>query len=180
MQIYCRDWRLPTISIFDMSTHSERSLYTLGPWFKNRQIHTLSKQHQQLRNSMVMSYFQRNRPDCKVESFDATGKQKNWVLQCWGVFSHCNTVFEALGWVYYFCPCQQVRPSLSEEDFQRGSKKRELDDLRRICQFTQEKGFSVIEVRECEWWRLYKGSKNFKNISDKNFLTDVHLQLTTS
>ena len=36
-----------------------------------------------------------------------------------------------MGCFYHFCPCQEVRPSLREEVTQRGSKKRQLDALRR-------------------------------------------------
>ena len=59
-----------------------------------------------------------------------------------------------MGCFYHFCPCQELCPSLTEEDIQRGSKKRELDALRR--HYIQEKGFNIIEMWECEWWRLYK------------------------
>ena len=49
------------------------------------------------------------------------------------------TLFEAVGCFYHFCPCQKLRPSLTEEDIQRASKKRELDAL--IRHYIQEKGF---------------------------------------
>ena len=77
-----------------------------------------------------------------------------------GFCSHCNTVFEAMGCFYHFCPCQELPPSLTEDDIQRGSKKRELDALRR--HYTQEKVFKVIEICECEKWRLYKTSNTVK------------------
>ena len=73
----------------------------------------------------VMCFFQQTRPECKIESFFTTGRQKK--IDCFGVdgfCSHCNTVFEAMGCFYHFCPCQELRPSLTEEDIQRGSKKR--------------------------------------------------------
>ena len=47
--------------------------------------------------NMVMSYFQRTRPECKIESFVTTGRQKK--IDCFtvdGFCSHCNTVFEAM------------------------------------------------------------------------------------
>ena len=94
---------------------------------------------------MVRSYFQRTRPECKIESFFTTGRQKK--IDCFSVDGfcfHCNTVFEAMGCFYHFCPCQELRLSLTEEDIQRGSKKRELDALRR--HYIQEKGFKVIEM----------------------------------
>ena len=105
--------------------------------------------------NMVMSYFQRTRPECEIERFLKTSRKKK--IDCFsvdGFCSHCNTVFEAMGCFYHFWPCQELRPLLTEEDIQRGSKRRELDALRR--HYIQEKGFNVIEMRECEWWRLYK------------------------
>ena len=110
---------------------------------------------------MVMSYFQRIRPDCKNESFYTTVRLKK--IDCFrvdGFCSHCNTALEALGCFYHFCPCQELRSSLTEEDIKRGSKRRELDELRR--NYIQEKGFTVIEMWECERWRLYKTTTNAK------------------
>ena len=101
------------------------------------------------------SYFQRTRPERKIERFLTTGRQKK--IDCFtvdGFCSHSNTVFEAMGCFYHFCLCQELRPSLTEEYILPGSKKRELDALRR--HYIQEKGFKVIETWECEWWRQYK------------------------
>ena len=69
---------------------------------------------------MVMSYFQRIRPECKIESNIATGIQKK--IDCFsarGFRSHCNTVFEAIGCYYHYCPCQETRPCLSEKEVER-------------------------------------------------------------
>ena len=64
----------------------------------------------------VMSSFQRTRPDCKNESFYTTGRQKKIDrFSVDGFCSHCNTEFEAMGCFYHFCPCQELRPSLSEK-----------------------------------------------------------------
>ena len=68
--------------------------------------------------------------------------------------AHCNTVFEAIGCFYHYCPCQEARPALTEEDIERGNKKREMDDMSK--QYIQEKGHNVVELWECEWWNLYK------------------------
>ena len=102
---------------------------------------------------MVKSYFQSTRPACKIEIFYTTGRQKkiDW-FSFDGFCSHRKTVFEAIGCFYHFCPCQELRPSLTEEDIKRGSRKRELDELRRG--YTQENGFTVSEMWECKWWRL--------------------------
>ena len=59
-----------------------------------------------------------------------------------------------MGCFYYFCPCQELRPTVNEEDIKRGSKKRELDALRQHS--IQEKGYKIIEMWECERWGLYK------------------------
>ena len=118
--------------------------------------------------NVIMSYFQRTRPECGIESFFTTGRQKK--IDCfsfYGFCSLCNTVFEAMVCFYHFCPCQELRLSLTEEDIQRGSKKRELDVLRR--HYIQEKGFKVIEMWECEWWRLYKTTNTVKQHIREHF-----------
>ena len=69
---------------------------------------------------------------------------------------------------HHFCPCQELRRSLTEEDIQRGSKKRELDALRR--HYMQKKGFKVIELWECEWWRLYRTINTVKQHIQEHFL----------
>ena len=116
-----------------------------------------------------MSFFQRTSPEWEIESFFTTSRQKK--IDCFsvdGFSSHCNTVFEAMGCFYHFCPCQELRPSLTEEDIQRGSKKRELDALTR--HYIHEKGFKVIEMWKCEWWRLYKTANTVKQQIREIFL----------
>ena len=103
--------------------------------------------------SMVMSSFQRQRPDCKIGSFYTTGTQKK--IDCFkkdGFCAHCKTVFEAMGCFYRYCPCQEARPSLTEEDIERGNKKRKMDQMRK--QYIKEKGYNVVKMWECEWWNL--------------------------
>ena len=117
---------------------------------------------------MVMSYFLRTRHDCKIESFYTTGRQKKTHrFSSDGFCSHCHTVFGAMGCFCHFSPWQELRPSLTEEDSKRGSKRRELDDMRR--DYLQEEGFTVIQKWECEWWRLYKTSTNVKLHNGENF-----------
>ena len=118
--------------------------------------------------NMLMSYFQRSRLECKTESFFTTSRQKK--IDCFhvdGFCSHCNTVFEAMGCYYHFSPCQKVRPSLTEEDIQHCSKKRELDPVRR--QHIQEKSFNVIEMWESKWSRLYKTTNTVKQNIREHF-----------
>ena len=142
----------------------------VGIWIQKRVDSHLDKTRNKTRSfeNMVMSYFQRTRPDCKIESFYTTGRQKK--IDCFivdGFCSHCNTVFEAMGCFYHFCPCQKLLPSLTEEDIKRGSRRRELDELRRG--YIQETGFTVIEIWECEWWRLYKTTTKVKIHIRENF-----------
>ena len=69
-----------------------------------------------------------------------------------GFCGHCYTVFKAMGCYYHYCPFQEARPCLTEVEFQRSTKKRELDELRK--QYLQENGYSVIEMYECDWWKM--------------------------
>ena len=115
-----------------------------------------------------MSYFQRQRPDCKIESFYTTGTQKK--IDCFkvnGFYAHCKTVFEAMGCFHHYRPCQEARPSLTEEDIERGNKKREMDQMRK--QYIEEKGYNVVEMWECEWWNLYKTTKCLKELLGESF-----------
>ena len=111
--------------------------------------------------NMVMPCFQGTRPERENENFFTTGRQKK--TDCFsvnGFCSHWNTVFEAMGCFCHFCPCQKLRPSLTEGNIQHGSKKKELDALRR--HYIQEKVYKLFEIWGCEWWRLYKTSKTVK------------------
>ena len=104
--------------------------------------------------SIVMSSFQQTTPECKIESFSTTSRQKkNDCFNFDGFCSHCNAVFEKMRCFYHFCPCQDVRPSLTEKDTQRGSKKREIAEMRRS--YLQEKGFTLIEMLECGCLRVH-------------------------
>ena len=109
-----------------------------------------------------MSYVQRMRPDCRIECFYTTRTQKK--IDCFnadGTCGHCNTVFEALGCFYHDCPCREAEPALIEENFQRGPKKRELDEMRR--HYIGEKRYTVVRKWESEWQKLYKTDVSKKN-----------------
>ena len=98
--------------------------------------------------NMVLSCFQRQKPECKIERFYTTGTQKN--IDCFKVDGFCTdskTVFEAMGCFYHYCPCQEARSSLTEEDNERGNKKREMDQMRK--QYIKEKRYIVVEMWEC-------------------------------
>ena len=60
--------------------------------------------------NMVMSYFQRTRPDCKIKSSTIQADRRKLIASVLtGFCSHCNTAFEAMGCFYHFCPCQELR-----------------------------------------------------------------------
>ena len=71
-----------------------------------------------------------------------------------------------MGWYFHFCPCQEAKASLSEEETQRGIRKREHDELRR--DYLKSKGYKIVEFRECKWWESFK-EKNVRNHVRKNF-----------
>ena len=82
--------------------------------------------------NMVLSKFQQNWPECKIESNITTGRQEK--IDCFsvdGICYHCNTVFEAMGCYYHYCSCQEARASLTDTDIERGVKKRQQDQARR-------------------------------------------------
>ena len=103
---------------------------------------------------MVKSFFRQIRPECKIESnVVTTGKQKK--IDCFsvdGICNLCNTIFEAMGCYFYYCSCQEARPSLTDNEIMREIKKREQDQMRK--QYIQQKGYKINEMWECNWWEL--------------------------
>ena len=49
-----------------------------------------------------------------------------------------------MGFYFRFCPCQEERPSLTDDYIKRGTKKREMDELRKDK--IREKGYSIEEM----------------------------------
>ena len=141
MQINCGDWCKPTIPLLHMST----GLYTFWDLCPKSNSFTPQENNTRSFEKRVVSYFIRTEPDCNNRSFSTTSIQKE--IDCFSFddfCSDCNTVFEAMGCFYHFCPCQEVQPSLTEEHIQRGSEKRERREFRR--HYIREKSFTVIEL----------------------------------
>ena len=118
--------------------------------------------------NIVLPYFQQSRPGCKIESNVTIGRQKK--NDCFSVDEicyPCNTVFEAMGCYYHYCPCQEARPSLTDTDIERGIKKRQQDEMRR--DYIQQKGYQIVEMWECMWWSLYKTDASVKSQLRENF-----------
>ena len=122
--------------------------------FKPRQNKTRSFEN------VVVSHFQRTRPQCEFGSFFTTGRQKK--IDC--LVLMCFILIATLclkSWVAFTTSFSVKKyVPLTEDDIQRGSKKRELDALRR--HHIQKKAFNVIEMWECERWSLYETTNTVK------------------
>ena len=65
--------------------------------------------------NMVLFDFQRVGPQCKVEFLYDGYHKKTDAYNVDDFCGHCNTVLEAMGCYYHYCPCQEARPALIEE-----------------------------------------------------------------
>ena len=134
---------------FVFSLFVNGSLHEMGTTFEFCQNENPSKQHKEVRKQ---SHFI---VSDEVENFHTTGtRKKNDANSVDGFCGQCNVVFEAMGCYYHYYPCQEARFSLTDEEIQRGIKKREPEELRK--QYIQEKGYNVIEMYECDWSNIYK------------------------
>ena len=85
--------------------------------------------------------------DLTVKLKDSTPQEIRKKIGCFktdGFCARCNTVFLTMVCFYYYSPCQEARRSLTEEDIERGNKKRELDQMRK--QYIKEKQYNVVEM----------------------------------
>ena len=117
--------------------------------------------------NMVMSYFQRTRPDCKIESFYTTGRQKKTTPSV--VMGFVLIAILCLKqWVAFtsFVPANSSTHLSLKKISNVVVGKEKLDELRRG--YIQEKSFTVIEMWECEW-RFYKTATNVKLKIRDNF-----------
>ena len=98
-----------------------------------------------------------------MESFYTTGTQKK--IDCFkvdGFCAHCKTVFEAMGCFYHYCPCQEARPSLTEEDIARGNKKREKDQMRK--QYIKKKDIMLLKCGNKNGGTFIRRQRLLKNV----------------
>ena len=109
-----------------------RPVFTrVGVWSKRQLDSRLEKKRPLALKNLVMSFFQRTRPECRLENFYTTAKHmKNGYFSVteFVLIAHCD---RSNGLLLSFSFCQEVKPSLTEEDIKRSSRKRELDELRR-------------------------------------------------
>ena len=105
-------------------------LYTGYEYDADLQMFMSRQNRSRIFEKMVIPYYQRMRPDCRIESFYTTETQKK--IGCFnanGFCGHCNRVFEAMGCCCFYCLCQEAGPALSEEDIQHGTNEREMDEM---------------------------------------------------
>ena len=153
---------------YSMCQPMPTGLYTRWEYDSESKRFTARQNKSRSFENMVLSYFQQSRPNCKIESDVITGRQKK--IDCFsvdGICYHCNTVFEAMGCYYHYCPCQKARPSLTETDIERGVKKRQQDEMRR--DYIQQERYEIVELWMCEWWSLYKTDAPVKSHLRANF-----------
>ena len=141
-------------------------LYTRWDYKEETQGNTMKARQNrvvQTFENMVMPYLQASRTECKIESYFTTGTQKK--IDCFsvdGYCNHCKTVFEAMGCYFNFCPCQEARPFLTDDDINRGTKKREMDGLRK--DYIREKGYFKEEMWDCSWWEKIRNETMFGSV----------------
>ena len=153
---------------YSMCQPMPTGLYTRWKYDSETRRFTARQNKYRFSENMVLSYFQQSRPDCKIESNVTTGRQKK--IDCFsvdGICYHCNTVFEAMGCYYHYCPCQEAHPSLTDTDNEKGIKKRQQDEMRR--DYIQQNGYQIVEMWECERWSLFKTDAPVKSHIRENF-----------
>ena len=72
-----------------------------------------------------------------------------------------------MGCYYHFCSCQEARPSLIDQDIERGNKKRMMENMCR--ENFKEKGYKVEEMWGCEWWESFKTNDKIKSYVRTHF-----------
>ena len=101
-----------------------------GTMTLNLKKYCLDRTKHALAKIWSFAFFQKTCPECEIESNVTNGRQKK--TDCFsvdGVCNHCNTVFEAVGCYFHYCPYQEARPPLTDNEIMRGIKKREQDQM---------------------------------------------------
>ena len=164
---------------YSMCQHMPTGLYTR--WDLDPETSRFAPRQNKTRSfeNMFITFSRRQRHESVIERFLTTGRQKKKNCFCVDWFcSHCNPLIEAMPCFYHFCPCQEVRPSLTEENIQRGTKKKDLQALRR--DYFQEKRFTVIETWEWNGAVCTRQIMQWNSIFGKGSPTDVRSQIFSS
>ena len=93
---------------YSMCQTMPTGLYTRWKYDSETKRFTARQNKSRSFENMILSYFHQSRPDCKIESNVTTGRQNK--IDCFsvdGICYHCNTVFEAMGCYFHYCPCEE-------------------------------------------------------------------------
>ena len=153
---------------FSMCQPMPTGLYTRWEFNTEKKRFVPSQGKSRKFENMVMAYVQATHPECKIESFITTGKQKkidSYAVD--GYCDHCKTVYEAMGCYFHYHSCKEGSALLDDDEVKRGQKKRELDELRK--NYIEEKGYKVVQIWECEWWTKVKNDPTTKQFIRTNF-----------
>ena len=130
---------------YSMCQPMPTGLYTRLEYVSETKSFTDRQKKSRSFENRVLSYFQQSRPDCKIESNVTTGTQKkNDCFSVDGICYHCNTVFEAMGCYFHYCPCLEARPSLTDNEIMRRIEKREQDQMRK--EYIQQNRYKIVDV----------------------------------
>ena len=148
-------------------------LYTRWEYDAETKRFTARQNKSRFFENLVLTYFQQSRADCKMESNVTTGRQKKIdYFSVDGICYHCNTVFEAMRCYYHYCPCQEARASLTDTDIERGKRKRQQDEMRRV---TYNKMVTkLLKHGSVSGAVSIKLMHQSKVTCEKTFPTDVH------
>ena len=117
--------------------------------------------------NMVMSYYQRIRPQFRSISFYTTGTQK--AVDCFSVTCSASTAslyLKPWGVIIFTVPVRKHIFLLTDDEIQRGNKKK-MNESRRNSFL--EQGHTVMEMYECEWWHHYKSNDIVKQHLSESF-----------
>ena len=93
---------------------------------KNSKLEPINLEHLRTWSCLISNH---NAQIAQLKAIIQPGNRERLTVLAWT--AHCDTVFKSMGCYFLFYPCQESRASLSEEEMQRGIRKREQDELRR-------------------------------------------------
>ena len=103
-------------------------LYTRWEYDSETQCFTPRQNNFRSFENMVLSYFQRSRPACRIESNATTVRQRKiGSFSVDGISDHCSTVSKAMVCYYCYCSCQAAQPSVIDAKIESGKKRRQED-----------------------------------------------------
>ena len=79
----------------------------------------------------------------------------------------------AMGCFYHYCFCQEARPAITEGYIQRRTKN-EMNEIPK--QYFEEKSYIVVEMCECEWWKVLKTDVSVKDDFRESFTYKIPLR----